>query len=218
MAEPQDSCIGWWKLEDRLAEIGTDAIEHGTSTWNPCKFGNGYYGNNLSNYLSIASGNGIGLTQGIIEFWFKPNYASTLFVHAGIMGDASSTYDLTFYTHNGKHTFWRGGKYVHIAGTWNTGDVMHYMGVWDSSAGFDGAKTLALYIDGVEIGSNTGALTIPSADTLNIGKIATYNKTANAVVDNLKIYNNATVYLDVIANKDTEGWGSTTNFSQAIII
>ena len=42
MSEPFDSCIGWWKLENRFAEIGTDAVENGTSTWSPCKFNNGY--------------------------------------------------------------------------------------------------------------------------------------------------------------------------------
>jgi hypothetical protein len=222
MAEPQASNIGWWKLENANAETGTNFTENGTSTWSAAKFNNGYYSNNIANYLSLgsgASGNPTANTKGILEYWFKPDFNSGTSVLMGHTENSSATRYVKTYTQNGLATAWIGTQFVQIAQTWSAGDLIHFLVAWDSTGGLTGSNTIALYWNGTNIGNNNAALTM-GADSFFVGR--SFGTTAQAVVDNIKIYNNSnpqSIIQSILDNRNNEGFPSTARIQkQAIII
>lgn len=92
-------------------------------------------------------------------------------------------------------------------GTWN-----HVAIVLSRSANFDGAKTNALYINGVQTAGDNTALTDlsgASSVTLYLGTPITRNQPLDGEVDNIKIWGYATAnVVDLVAkNKGNERFG-----------
>ena len=101
------------------------------------------------------------------------------------------------YLHNGNPTFWRGSQYVQVGQAWSADDVIHITCVWDRAAGFDGAKTMALYWNGSEIGNNTTAFNSTAADGVYIGKLHN-GSPFDGSIDNLKIWDTAVDYSNIV--------------------
>lgn len=93
------------------------------------------------------------------------------------------------------------------ASTWHK-----FLMVRDRAANFDGSKTIALYLNGVEIGSTTTALAAydtPTADTFRCGAQPNPNVPLLGNVDNPKLFGPVSPKLleDALANQDTEDLG-----------
>jgi hypothetical protein len=78
--------------------------------------------------------------------------------------------------------------------SWNAGDWVHIAAVWDKN-GFDGGKTMAIFVDGVEVASTTAAMVFTAPvkiETLLFGNIAgNLDRSARGLIDDLKLLNYA---------------------------
>ncbi|MDD5589370.1 MAG: hypothetical protein PHP92_04920 [Candidatus Nanoarchaeia archaeon] len=179
------SLLAWYKLENLVATIGGNATGHGTPVWSTGKFNNGNYNGDVTNYVTVPRPFPSTGTTGQFTYYFKSNYD----VVDGVPSDYGDGYKSIFDTYVasgtgvviyfnpagfGVSSFANGGVAEHIFATtgvnWSAGDNVYIKFIWDKDAGFDGAKTFALYLNGVEILSST--------NTINTG----YNFPANFVV------------------------------------
>lgn len=100
-------------------------------------------------------------------------------------------------------------KIENITIDWPAATWKKFLMVRDRAANFDGDKTIALYADGVEIGSTNVALAAydtPTADIFRIGAQANPNVPLLGNVDNPKLFGPVSAKLldDALANQDTE--------------
>jgi hypothetical protein len=226
-----DNRIGWWKLEDVTAEIGNDWTLNGSATWNSVKFNNGFYTNNNANYLSNAVTTGFDPNNFIFESWIKTDYN----VVNGVPSDGN-WHALFSWRYDGNNyiTIWFavgfgvfaqyniGGSASNIffaKGNWTAGDLVHFMWVYKRAGIAGGANTVRLYIDASLEGSSNIALasqTNVGAYRLSLNQLGFENFTGSQ--DNVKIYDEADVFQDVIDNRNNEGFPSAVVRKQAIIL
>lgn len=197
-----DGLLLWNKLgsaaEVENSQYGPDGIVTGSVDYDTVQFDNGVKGDASGKYVKFPS-TVYGKEQGCIECWVKMGNAS---------GDVPVPCEVIWESYNTPST-----KFIYLAiaqnkiyavctdgftglatadystASWNAGDIMHIAVVYDRSKSFDGSKSLALYINGVERASSTSDFDqftneefylciSPSSDAYNfIGYI-----------DNLKIY------------------------------
>ena len=210
----------WSKLESNSditsPQTGPAGTLIGTPTYSTCKFDNGVYINaNNEGYKFQNIGTTIAMNKGTVGCWLKTDYNVT----NGAPSDgarhfildywinANNRIILYFYLDAIKLIRKVGGSDVILADTtsdWSAGDVVHLAVVWDKDAGFDGAKTMALYVNGIQSASLTTALPAcaDSEDAyVHIGIQENGTYPTDGVIDNLKIYDYCkTAFTD----KDTE--------------
>ena len=204
----------WSKLEDAgdvtNPEIGPAGTEDGSPTYAACKFNNGIYvnvdneGYHFPNNPTVITG----ATKGAVEFWIKPDFNL-------VNGEPSDSarHFLFAYSPAGSAVLAievqaTGGIRIvrvdDIGGTvaildtttdWTAGDLVHLAFTWDKDHGFDGNKTMAFYVNGVETVSTTTALGTLTDDTSDI-YVGIHGSGAfhmDSVLDNLKIFDDAKI-------------------------
>jgi hypothetical protein len=220
-----DECILWSKMDNAGSvtspEIGPGGTVNGGSiTFIPVKFNNGIKSVNNGDYAYWASL----LTPNKImaEFWLMPdgynivdcdpddNLFHEYFNMENLPGyvqfqcrpddffgpfifDGVNAHDLRLKTG------------VDIS----DGEKVHILLVMDKFAGFDGLKTSAWYLDGVQMASSTNALNWTSPHNIIIGaERGSFLRPSKSGIDNLKIYDNVSAALiaEVIANRNNEGF------------
>jgi hypothetical protein len=233
MAEPQDSCIGHWKLEDVTAEIGPDFVVNGVATWNPCKFNNGFYTTDDANFLRTANDGTFTPNSFIAEWWMRTDNSVTNGIPSdggyhdyGIWGVTANP---TILIANYPAPF---ECYIYIDtgvappvtfsfanGTWLAGANVHIMLVVDTTGIAGGPNTVRYYVNGnLENSSNGGLAAFVAADRFKIGGLPwAAVENMEAVMDNLRIYNGSSQALidAVILNSYTneiEEWPTVGGF------
>ncbi len=236
MAEPEDSCIFHNKMgnvgEVTTSEIGTNLAWVGTPAYAACKFDNGIYANNQSNYVN-TSGADVGLTPNNFaeEFWLKtdynvlnglpqsgiaPIYILAYWQYSGndrvlIYFDSTGAWGaqgLVFGTKvNGFWTYFS----VTTGLTFNSGTFQHFLWVYNRAGIGGGVNTTRFYWNGSSFYTSN---VVPGNQTHPAGfqaflSLAGYGSGAS-VIDNCKIYNGVTEALitAIVGNRNNEGWPS----------
>jgi len=173
-----------------------------------CKFDNGFEIDANSEYIRFDNSD-VPTTKGRIEFWYKPYYdKDDSSYHTLFRIDAAPHYIALRFDHNtDKLDFYivgDGGTAQCLwEPTWSANDLVHIAVVWDKDAGFDGAKTIAIYVNNVQVASDTSAFGTPAwgANDLYVGNRAGNDRDADGIIDNFKIWDDtATDFSD----KDSE--------------
>ena len=231
-----DICELWNKTESASAvpgsggvgasEVGVNGAVGGSPTFPLCKFGNGIYCNASGEDAAFVL-NSARLNKSIIEWWMKTDYnvvnGQPTDGHHYFFEIESSVSTETFAVLAYKIAAL--GLVSYAAGDggnlgkntiidWSAGDLLHCMFVIDRSAGFDGAKTSALYINGAQVSSGTGALSDKGGATgaiVHFGSSTGGGFVSKATEDNPKIYTDvsAAIIAEIILNSYTnnnEGW------------
>lgn len=126
--------------------------------------------------------------------------------------DAGSRFTMMGIFPNTRKTFISDSAGYQIINTtvdWAASSWHRFCLVRDQYANFDGTKTMALYVDGVEIGNTSVALETyvnPVNDTLYLGAQQNPNVPLRGNIDNPKVTGPVTAKLlsDTLANQDTE--------------
>ena len=221
MSEPQDSAIFWNKHETLayISELGPNGVNNSTSIV-PGKFGNAAEINANLEYITYS---GVGLTNhntyGVGQ-WIKTEFAVVngnaqdgaahivfrIFDSGGFAGQ--------LFIHNTLGIFFQhgttGNLLLDTVSNWNAGDWIYVLLILDRSAGFDGAKTCAIYLNGIQTGSVTTALgDRPNNNNyVRIGNFSGGTFQLDGAHDNLKIYNviSPIIVSAIIDNRNTEAW------------
>jgi hypothetical protein len=224
MAITSGDCSLWNKegsdAEIDSSEIGNNGVRTGTVTYTPVKFDNGVSNNSGNNYVTFNHPFGNPADKGMIEFWFKTDFNVT----NGVPSDGqfhhywsfynSGVLDFRLYHHPTAGLFMNhtDGFIQNNTIDWTAGDIIHGLCIWDKDAGFDGSKTMSLYIGGAEIGSATSTLTSRDYGTTITTLCANPTQFGGTLypldgaMDNIEMYPDPTKYLDVLANKDNESF------------
>lgn len=227
----------WSKLEDAgditSPQIGPAGTVDGSPTYAACKFNNGLYSNaNGEGYHFTNTGTIISGNIGCIEFWFKPDYnlvngvpsdaARHLFFNLNTAATPPElgafihpTTGFYFYRRDDANTF---VSAIDITSNWTAGDLVHIAFVWDKDAGFDGTKTMAIYIDEVQTVSTTTALGVYTDDATDVVYVAMFYDglyPIDAVMDNLWMWDIAKTDF---SDKDTEDLAILQCYSESTIV
>lgn len=204
------------------SEIGNNGTWTGSSTYASVKFNNGAYSNSTDriNFTNPAEGE-----AGCIGGWITMDYnivngqPSDSNYHAFLdcynVGTTSGLRIL--FDYRASHgidfiMFWSGGYIIlsDLTSDWSAGDKVHLMFVWDKNTGFDGSKTMAIYVNGVQTASTTSAITA----TVNWNSSLTFltyqdgSYPFDGSIDNLKIFNDASIISKISANRFYESFGN----------
>jgi hypothetical protein len=224
MSEPRDSTIGWNKHEDAslISEIGPNGVNVG-ATFVPAKFGNGaridangryirysYTNFNMNEfalsswcYLDYDLVNGRPQDGAIHDYWTIRRPAGAIEWRTILFNNVSFG---LFLQRDGINTSCRDVVTDKTAGT-----LFPVILICSRSHNFDGLKTLAIYIDGVETDSSVEALSdLGSFDVdMEVGNLGnSYIQPVDGVIDNPKVIQNPTsAWLAAeIANINNEGF------------
>jgi hypothetical protein len=201
-------------VETTHSVIGENGIEAASVSYTPGRFGNGIICNGSTKYVSFPNSGNIYLgTKGAIEFWFAPQgysitdgSASTAtpafkFLFSTSGNTSANLFDFGFINNSGTVIRSRAnGTYNGFgAGTLNpTGFTLadgvfgHVAIVWNETGIDNGSDTVRFYFNNVLLLSTTNSLTLPSSNTLWFGSYELASVYfANAIIDNLKIYDYA---------------------------
>ena len=141
-------------------------------------------------------------TQGTIELWYKPVYASTdgtlRFITGGYGTPGPTGVTLHYiYWRDGKFYFQTAKNHLHQTATavsFSAGEWIHLAGVWDDAGINGGANRTQLYVNGVLKGYYSGAIVIVGAEWNGIMNIVGFSHTTASgygVNDNIKVYDYA---------------------------
>ena len=215
-----DSCVLYSTVNDAGAVTSPAIGLAGTvsnGSFIAAKFGNGHLATavNNSDYISFPPTD-FNVNKGAIGFWTKSKYAFP----------ADTSLHSLFTNINGADLFsiltgslarvscsFRGtGLNANITFTdaWAVDDLIHWLYVWDNTAGFDGAKTFAVYKNGVEKGSSALAIGSmnPAANTYFGIYAGSVGRESDQAVDEIKIFNDmsAALLAEMLVNKDEIGF------------
>ena len=213
----QDNCVLWNKMENGalVSQIGPNGVVTGVPAFPAAKFNNGIL-SSINNYGTFNNIYPIGAS--IIEFWWKPSFASGAafwdYVILGTGGDRIQTVNITPAVSHLSVLAFQGGvrkaQYRHKP-VWAANDLMHIAVVVDSAAG--PTNRLKLYIDGaleaVTAYTDDNAFVFGAPETFNVGINNTNKNSARAVIDNIKIYDSTADLAGILANRNNEGWPVT---------
>jgi DNA-binding beta-propeller fold protein YncE len=170
--------------------IGTEFV--------PGRYGQGVYFNNTDTLTYATAGN-LNRTEGAVEFWLRPNWPgndmqSYTFFEVGdgwfnrmrVMKDGAN---------NLRFMLWDSAAEYGVAynvGDWEVGEWHHIAAIWQGT-------DIALYVDGIQVASDTNAHP-PDAlsDMIYVGSASWQGQRADAVIDELRISDIAR-----IGNSDT---------------
>jgi hypothetical protein len=210
-------------LEDsNLAVVYGSAGTEVDATFPACKFGNGGYIAANGDYIRFTISN-VTFNELIIETYVDTDYNvsngdpddggnHSLFLteSAGATGEN----DLQVHGTNnriqlGANSGGFGALALDTTSDWSTGDKVHIACVISRSASFDGAKTTAIYIDGVQTGSDASALDDRSGVTTATFNfltnwITSVNKPFDGCGDNVMIHNGVGDLPRILANRRGE--------------
>lgn len=222
-----DNATLWTKTENATSittpEIGPSGSIIGTPTYPAAKFNNGV--------LAAATSNNVSYSQATIftdysvwaiDMWLKPTlskvgWTTTQWIyhsrggsdHGFTVGITSSGDVVVYKQDAGGVTL----MYTATTPAFSAGDLIHLLIVFDKNAGFDGAKTSALYWNETQIASGTTAFNIasPRANLSLLNADSGTNQACiHVTIDNMKIYKEAQVssagLLEILENKNNEGW------------
>jgi len=195
----------WSKLENAgdvtSPQIGTGGSVIGSPTYPAAKFNNGLLSDVDSEGCKFPTGaNNINLDKGTIELWakmkFAPNHGAYHYFWSFDDASNGGVYLYFSYTEDDFVARVRSGGASTIIATsaglsWNVDDLLHVAVTWDREGNDIGAsKTLALYVNNVEVASST---TTWAADTVLADLIVGLhgNETtlhSDMVIDNIKIH------------------------------
>jgi len=205
--------VGYWKFDESSGITVSDSSNYGNDgefngeTFNDgtiygADYTTGKYGNALQfdgiidDYVNAGSGSSLDIYGEItLEAWVKVNAvsANSPFVVARIgNGWATWDYGLFFDTVGGGEGRW-GAHFSNGVDDWNNIAQNQAVtpGTWQHIVGtYDGVSIAKLYINGVLVKTNNYAITMISSpiDTTRIGNSGG-SAYANAVIDEVKIYN-----------------------------
>ena len=192
-------CELWNNLQNNSGKsiIGSNGVIYGTPFFNICRFNRGMYTINNTDYIIYIT-TILQNSAGCVEFWFKPNFGPGSADGARFFISNKEAYQtgFAFYLQIvGANTYWAydyGGIEVSlIKNDYAVDELIHIGLVWDAAKGIDGSKSLSLRRNNIEIGNSTNNLGTIVED-ICLGKDYTNNfMAANAVIDNIKIWNYA---------------------------
>lgn len=218
------ACILWNRYENAslISEIGINGANNGAT------FVSGLYGNaariDADNEFIQHTAVPLDMNEVIFEFQLNTDYNITNGVPSdggthesiNILRTGTSIDELRL-VFNLNPAF---GIYINREGIntscrdltsdWTAGTWKHFIYVISRSANFDGSKTLAIYIDGIQTASSTEALDLLPSITwdVRVGSFKTGIQPINGIMENLKIYNlpSSNSIIAIKANKDFEGF------------
>ncbi|NTV24305.1 MAG: LamG domain-containing protein, partial [Nanoarchaeota archaeon] len=192
------------------------------ATWNRTggKVGGGYTFDGTNDYIAFPTSTAIdlvGASQGTIEFWMKPNKASTstsatytitgnfnsavgdAFIFAFCGSDANcelsglgTAGDIIFMTIDSVPTIQSRVRVSSANYAWNAGDWVHIALLWNDS---QATNDLRIFINGTEptnTNTNEGSLNIGALTLLPtwyVGDMAAVSIPFNGTIDEFKVYN-----------------------------
>lgn len=204
---PPDPNLNLWsKLESdsdvTSPEKGVGGETRVSPTFPACKFGNGILSDvNGEGCKFPTDTNGINNSKGTIEFWGKLNWGPDHTDHHVIFATFSPTgtdglIKLVFLHTIDDFQFIVGATNKARATTtglsWNPGDILHFGCVWDKDGNdIGGGKTAALYVNNVEVGSDTlnWSAVAFGDEWIHFGADHDWSVHSDVVIDNVKIYN-----------------------------
>ena len=217
--------VYWSKLESAgditSPQVGVGGTVDGSPTYATCKFNNGLYCDaageayHVPNTGSFLSGN-----EGTVECWIKtdfnlvngvPDDATTSYVIQGNpAGSALFGYGEFGASGMGLNRRNDDAGWISCFDTttdWTAGDLVHIAFVWDINAGFDGTKTMAVYVNGVETANTSNALGAYTDDETNFCVTADdgLSVSLNSIIDNLKIWDYGKIDF---SDRNTEGYST----------
>lgn len=223
-ADLEASCIGWWKFEDVLAEIGTDFTEIGDVSWLPAKFNNGAATIDDADHLTAGSGSWFPSNNFAIESWIKTAFAT----EDGVPDDAGLHTLFNWYSSISNNFYFRIGPtgtyfvnrvnglsyYLPLITSinWDAATLHHLLLVYvQAKIGDDQQR---IYLDGDLIENRNLGAPVQTQTTGITQALVNYNGVQNwtGLEDNLRIYHNITQPLiDAIrSNKNNEDFSLLT--------
>jgi glucose/arabinose dehydrogenase len=163
------------------------------------RFGTALSFDGLNDLVSIADAPSIDLTSGMtIEAWVNPAALSGWRTVA--MKEMPDGLDYALYASNGP----RPAGYLNTTGSTMyvsaTGPSALTTGAWSHLAVTFGGGTLRLYVNGVQVASQTGSGTIrTSASPLTIGGNSVWSEWFVGLIDEVRIYNRALTQAEIQA-------------------
>jgi len=216
----------WNKLgsntEVQNSEVGSNGEVVGSVDYGVVQFDNGVRSDANAEYVKFSH-TALGKSKGIIEFWAKPDHEGPYQNHwidsrnaaeGGAGGNVlSGRQGISFSSWGSFNAYIANadGHVVYISDTETTfsaNDVLHILLVWDRTKGFDGDKTFAMYINGIQTASaNTDFAELEHHGDLVIG-LENYDlaPSANTHIDNLKIYSEVSesIITTILSNRFIE--------------
>ncbi len=176
--------ILWNKLgsdfEIANSEVGPNLVKNGSPSYDPSKYGNGAHSPNDEADNFTCDSSFLPKDKGCVEFWWKPSFNwdssdgmnLSFFFNVEDRGPTvpDDTVELSCIYMADENLFYfvyaskKAGEpsctaLMQIIPTpFNAGDIMHLAFVWDINKSIEGQYSLALYQNGVLIGSDTNSL------------------------------------------------------------
>jgi hypothetical protein len=209
-----------WNTLDSETDIANSIIGPGgnvvgTVAFDPCKFDMGVKSLSLNDYVVFNDNAAIfpNPNQWTIEFWVKTEFdvvngaASDNAYHlmlANINQQSGTFTGINFYfdmyrnphplrfdLYDGR-TVQEGVVVTDNVSSWAAGDLVHLAVVADNSASFDGNKTAAIYVNGVQTASSTEPFSISSFIEPLVFGVYLYQSReylGDCYMDNIRIWN-----------------------------
>ncbi len=196
----EDSLVGHWDFDDRLAKDGSDNSHHGEfqgdakiNLTNGIK--NRYlsldgYGDfvNVSDSAALSGGNGKNLT---ISFWMKSNHTSATAYYGLVtkyLDSANKDWGISFHDDWAYFYYENGGA---NDGSCNSSSVKLHKGKWNHiTASFDGSSLdCNFYVNGTLTETTSNSFSLP--DTIGVvefGRNNYQNKNFSGALDDIRIY------------------------------
>lgn len=225
MGSLRGSCILWNKFgslaELQNSEIGPDfSVVNGTPTYEAFKHGNGMRLGAGAVMIRIADLSSLDKNKGLIEYWWKPNFANTLnavkrmFITAGVVGEISFNCNFRGDITNGllglifvANNFATASQ-PQTSQAFSSGDSIHVMHAWENTRSPGRYKIFlnnvanTIYFAGRDLDWTSGDFASPIV--FNLGAADALG--ADSVFDNMRIYTEGddAFAAQVYANKDNE--------------
>ncbi len=219
---PAGGPVGYWKFDENTGTTASDSSGYGNNgtifggaTWVPGKIGSALNFNGVNGYVDAGNNTSLQITGAIsLEGWVKINNLS---VTSGLFGrghglgsNGNFGYFLTYYAPTNALYFDTYNTTTRNAlvksNAINDTNWHHIAATWDGTTSTNGKK---LYIDGVLVAQKTSSIAsigIPSYN-FRVGIDSINNYPANAVIDEVKIYNRALSASEVLADYNLDPFG-----------
>lgn len=212
--QTQASLVGHWRFNEGVGTVAYDSSTYGNNatiygaTWTTGKIGSALQFNGINNYVDARNPPSLQITGAITLIgWIKLN---NLAVSSGLFGRGHGLgspgdfgYFVTYYATTASIYFDTHSTIardtLHLTNAIIDTNWHHIAVTWNGTTSVNGKK---LYIDGVLSAQSTSTISTMGIPTYNftIGRDSNGDRPANAIIDEVKVYNRALSDAEILSD------------------